>query len=70
MIDVAAERGRLEKDRTAAAQERERALAKLGNAQFVGKAPAAVIERTSARLAEAEADLTRIAAQLAALPSA
>ncbi len=70
VIDVAAERGRLEKDRKAAESERAVALGKLGNAQFVAKAPAPVIDKTRARLAAAEADVERIDAQLAALPSA
>ncbi len=69
MIDVAAERARLAKDRAAAVKERESASGKLANAQFVGKAPAAVIDKTRARLSAAEADLARIADQLAALPS-
>ncbi|MEP6461833.1 MAG: valine--tRNA ligase [Frankiaceae bacterium] len=69
VIDLAAERARLAKDRAAAVKERESASAKLTNAQFVGKAPAAVIDKTKARLGAAEADLARIADQLAALRS-
>jgi valyl-tRNA synthetase len=70
VIDVAAERSRLEKDRTAAAKERATALANLANVQFVAKAPPAVIDKTQKRLEAAEAELERIAASLAALPSA
>jgi valyl-tRNA synthetase len=69
-IDVAAERARLEKDRTAAEKEAAQTRAKLGNDAFVGKAPEAVVAKIKDRLATAEADLTRINAALSALPSA
>jgi len=69
VIDVAAERARLGRDRAAAEKEQAATSRKLGNADFVGKAPAAVIAKTSARLAAAEADLARITAQLAGLGS-
>jgi valyl-tRNA synthetase len=69
-IDVAAERARLEKDRAAAEKEAAQTRAKLGNEAFVGKAPEAVVAKIKDRLATAEADLTRIAAALTALPPA
>ncbi|RZU52544.1 valyl-tRNA synthetase [Krasilnikovia cinnamomea] len=69
-IDVAAERARLEKDRAAAEKEAAQCRAKLGNEAFVGKAPEQVVAKIKDRLATAEADLTRIAAALTALPSA
>jgi valyl-tRNA synthetase len=69
-IDVAAERARLEKDRAAAQKELAGAHAKLGNAEFLAKAPDAVIGKIRARLAAAEADLSRIDAALAALEPA
>ncbi|MGK5685049.1 valine--tRNA ligase [Actinoplanes sp. URMC 104] len=69
-IDVAAERARLEKDRAAAEKEAAQCRAKLGNESFVGKAPEHVVAKIKDRLATAEADLTRIAAALEALPSA
>jgi valyl-tRNA synthetase len=69
-IDLAAERARLEKDRAAAQKEQAGALAKLGNAEFLGKAPEAVIGKIRARLESAEADLARIDAALAALEPA
>jgi valyl-tRNA synthetase len=69
-IDVAAERARLEKDRAAAEKEAAQANAKLGNEAFLAKAPEPVVAKIKDRLATAEADLTRIAAALAALPSA
>jgi valyl-tRNA synthetase len=68
-IDVAAERARLEKDRTAAEKEAAQCRAKLDNDAFVGKAPEPVVAKIKDRLATAEADLARIAAALKALPS-
>jgi valyl-tRNA synthetase len=67
-IDVAAERARLEKDRAAAEKEAAQAKAKLGNEAFLAKAPEQVVAKIKDRLTTAEADLTRIAAALAALP--
>jgi valyl-tRNA synthetase len=69
-IDVAAERRRLEKDLATAQKEIEQAAAKLGNEAFLAKAPEPVVAKIRARLADAEADVTRLTAQLAALPSA
>ncbi|NES17300.1 MULTISPECIES: valine--tRNA ligase [Micromonospora] len=68
-IDVAAERARLTKDRAAAEKEVAQARAKLDNPAFVGKAPEHVVAKIRERLAVAEADLVRIDAALAALPS-
>ncbi|HSV65754.1 MAG TPA: valine--tRNA ligase, partial [Mycobacteriales bacterium] len=67
-IDVPAERARLAKDLAAARKEIDGATAKLGNAAFTDKAPAAVVARMRVRLAAATADVDRITAQLAALP--
>jgi valyl-tRNA synthetase len=69
-IDVAAERARLEKDRAAAEKEAAQARAKLDNDAFLAKAPEPVVAKIKDRLATAEADLTRIAAALRALPTA
>jgi valyl-tRNA synthetase len=66
-IDVAAERARLGKDLAAAEKEKAAAEAKLGNAEFVGKAPAAVVDKIKDRLAAAEAEMTRIGAALESL---
>jgi len=68
-IDVAAERKRLQKDLAAAVKERDQATAKLGNEQFLGKAPEPVVAKIRARLSEAEADIGRLEAQLAGLPA-
>ncbi len=66
-IDVAAERRRLEKDLAAAQKELASTTAKLGNADFMAKAPEAVVakQRDRQRVAREEAD--RITARLAGL---
>jgi valyl-tRNA synthetase len=69
-IDVKAERARLEKDLAAARKEIEQATRKLVNAEFMAKAPEAVVAKNRDRLAQSETDLTRLEAQLAALPGA
>ncbi len=68
-IDVSAEQARLAKDRAAAEKERAGALAKLGNEAFLAKAPERVVAGIRERLAAAEAELARVDAALAALPS-
>lgn len=66
-IDVAAERRRLEKDLAAAEKELVSTAAKLANADFLAKAPEAVVGkiRDRQRLAQEESD--RITTRLAAL---
>lgn len=66
-IDVAAERRRLEKELAAAQKELAATGAKLANADFLAKAPEAVVDkiRDRQRLAHEESD--RITARLAAL---
>jgi valyl-tRNA synthetase len=66
-IDVEAERRRMEKDLAAARKEAGQARAKLANAGFTGKAPAAVVDKTRRRLAVAEQDIARISDRLAGL---
>ncbi|MEV5574124.1 valine--tRNA ligase [Spirillospora sp. NPDC052269] len=68
-IDVAAERKRLEKDLAAARKEVEQTSKKLANEAFMAKAPEAVVAKNRGRLAQAEADITRLEAQIAALPA-
>jgi valyl-tRNA synthetase len=70
VIDVAAERRRMEKDLAAARKEAEQARTKLGNAGFTAKAPPAVVDSTRQRLAAAEQDVARITDRLALLPAA
>ena len=67
VIDVAAERRRMEKDLAAARSEAEQAARKLGNAEFTGKAPAPVVAKTRQRLEAANADIARIEQRLALL---
>ncbi|MFF0532715.1 valine--tRNA ligase [Nocardia amikacinitolerans] len=67
-IDVDAERRRLEKDLTAARKELEGTSKKLGNDQFLAKAPADVIDGIRTRQRSAERDIERIQHQLDALP--
>jgi valyl-tRNA synthetase len=67
VIDVAAERRRMEKDLAAARSEAEQAARKLDNADFTAKAPAAVVEKTRQRLEAATADISRIEQRLAAI---
>ncbi|WP_219419508.1 valine--tRNA ligase [Pseudonocardia nigra] len=68
-IDVAAERARLGRDLAAAEKELGQADKKLGNPKFVEKAPAEVVDGIRARQETALADIERITARLAALPS-
>ena len=68
-IDVAAERTRLEKDLAAARKEIAQAEGKLGNEQFMSKAPEAVVTKTRTRLSQARADAESLESRLAALPS-
>ncbi len=69
-IDVAAERNRLNKDLAAARKELDDCDKKLGNPKFVERAPADVVDKIRARKDTAVADIERVTAQLAALPSA
>ncbi|MFG2091203.1 MULTISPECIES: valine--tRNA ligase [unclassified Spirillospora] len=68
-IDVAAERKRLEKDLAAARKEVDQATRKLGNEAFMAKAPEPVVAKNRERLAQAEADISRLESQLTALPA-
>lgn len=66
-IDVAAERRRLEKDLAAAQKELASTAAKLGNSDFLAKAPQAVVDKIRARQQVAQEETDRITAKLAAL---
>lgn len=66
-IDVAAERARLQKERARLVAEIAKSQAKLSNEAFVAKAPAEVLEQERTRLAERQAQLQKIEAQLARL---
>lgn len=66
-IDVAAEQLRLGKEVDRLENEIAKAQAKLGNASFVERAPAAVVEQEKQRVAEYGATLGKIKEQLAKL---
>jgi valyl-tRNA synthetase len=66
-IDVEAERRRLEKDLAAAEKELASTTVKLGNADFMAKAPAAVVDRQRERQRVAREETDRITARLAGL---
>jgi len=66
-IDVAAERRRLEKDLAAAQKELASTTAKLANADFLAKAPEAVVGKIRDRQRLASDETDRITAKLAAL---
>jgi valyl-tRNA synthetase len=65
VIDLGAERARLAKARGTAVGEARKIAAKLGNADFVARAPEEVVEENRERLAAAEAEMARIDAALA-----
>ncbi len=67
VIDLEAERARLAKEGEKAAKEIARIEAKLGNEQFIAKAPEEVVDEQRERLAEATQLRTRIDAALARL---
>ena len=69
-VDLVAERKRLAKDLAAAEKELAQCEAKLGNAKFTDKAPADVVDKIRARKDVAFAEIERITARMAALPSA
>lgn len=67
IIDLAAERVRLTKDRDKAVKEIERIQAKLGNEQFMAKAPEEVVDEQRERLTEATQLRQRLESALARL---
>ncbi len=68
-VDVAAETARLEKEVARLDGERAKCRAKLGNASFVERAPAKVVEQERARLAGFESTLQQLREQLERLTS-
>ena len=66
-IDVGAERRRLEKDLSAARADLLQTERKLATPSFVERAPDAVVARSRARLAAAQAEIERLEQRLAAL---
>ncbi|NLG45643.1 class I tRNA ligase family protein, partial [Gordonia sp. (in: high G+C Gram-positive bacteria)] len=69
-IDVAAEIARLRKDLAVAEKELAGTSGKLGNEAFLAKAPAAVVEKITARKQVAEEEIARFTARLAELGQA
>jgi valyl-tRNA synthetase len=69
-IDVAAERKRLAKDLAVAEKELAQCVAKLGNPNFVSRAPDDVVAKIRQRRDAATAEIDRLNTQLAALPAA
>jgi valyl-tRNA synthetase len=67
VVDVAAERARLQKEIEKARKETTFLEGKLGRPDFVERAPAEVVARDRERLAEQQQILTKLAASLAAL---
>ena len=67
LIDLSAERARLGKEIERRARDLRRSEGKLGNADFVARAPAEVVARERARARELAAALDRLRAQLDAL---
>ncbi|MDP1721493.1 MAG: valine--tRNA ligase [Candidatus Nanopelagicaceae bacterium] len=68
-VDVAAERSRLTRDLATAQKDRETANIKLSNENFMAKAPTTVVTEIRERLVKTDAEIARINAQLAKLPS-
>ena len=65
LIDKAAESARLEKEIAKLRKETERGAAKLSNADFLGRAPAEVVEKERARVAELQTAAAKLEEQLA-----
>ena len=66
-VDVEAEKRRVAKDLAVAEKEMATTTAKLGNEQFLAKAPDAVVEKIRARQDLARDEIARLGAKLAAL---
>jgi valyl-tRNA synthetase len=69
-VDVVAERARLTKDLATVQKDQQTAQVKLGNEGFMAKAPLEVVTEIKERLVKTQAEIARITAALAALPSA
>ena len=70
LIDLAAEKQRVAKERDRVLDEQARIVAKLANEAFVSRAPAHVVEGERSRLAELETNLAMLAQQYAQLDQA
>ena len=65
LIEKAGEPPRLDKEIAKLRKEAERGVAKLGNADFLGRAPAEVVAKERARLTELQLAVARLEEQLA-----
>jgi valyl-tRNA synthetase len=63
VVDLAAERARLDKETADVTAMLDRSRAKLANAEFVAKAPADVVSKEQAKVTEFEAMLGKLSAQ-------
>ena len=66
-VDVDAERARLSKDLATASKDRETAISKLENVDFMAKAPEKVVATIKERLETCDAEILRINERLSAL---
>ncbi len=69
LIDLGAERVRLQREVARREQELDRLTGKLGNPDFVNRAPAAVVEKGRQKQHDAEAALATLRQQLASIAS-
>ncbi len=67
LIDLDAERARLDRDRVKAEGEAEKVARKLANTDFVARAPEDVVAENRERLEAARAEAARLAAALGRL---
>jgi valyl-tRNA synthetase len=67
VIDVAAERRRMEKDLAAARAEAGQAERKLANTDFTARAPEAIVNKTRLRLETAKSDIARLEQRLSTI---
>ena len=63
-IDVAAEQARIDKDLKKTDKERQGVQTRLGNANFVDRAPPDIVEKERARLAELEEKIAKLTRSL------
>ncbi|MCX7384196.1 MAG: valine--tRNA ligase [Alphaproteobacteria bacterium] len=70
LIDLGAERVRLQKERGKIAGEAEKMAKKLGNADFIARAPEDIVEENRERLATMQAEIARLDAALSRIATA
>ncbi len=69
LIDVAAEKSRVNKEIEKLSKDKDRVAGKLSNSNFVDKAPQAVVDKEKAKLAELESTLAKLEQQIKQLDS-